>query len=330
MNLSTLITEAKITATDGQMYKSPKEAYTALLQQGKTPEEIDALFPNIKLPAHKYYIRVAKKALGSDLSKFSKIKSAKAAKIKNKKLKLSPGAYEALKSFELDSSSFLPGKSDEAEWGTENGFDRLEFLKAIAAPKKLPDGFSVSLDADAENYLLSTDGAVSNAISILMKTDGDAEVIKQFERIRNGNFSKNFRVFSDETVEKRKSTAIAKAWEAKDYNMSVTDEKFYDAHNKKELKRFKRIEKDGTITTDKFVKFFVMPEDGALAVLTSNQIPKNPQPESGDKRLIGYFNKKVEGSQILSLYKMIKNGSDSRILLDDLLKKKMSKYIKAL
>jgi len=41
MNLSTLIAEAKITATDGQMYKSPKEAYTALLQQGKTPEEID-------------------------------------------------------------------------------------------------------------------------------------------------------------------------------------------------------------------------------------------------------------------------------------------------
>ena len=334
MKFNELLTEAKITSIDGETFRSPKEAYKALLLQGKTPEEIMATFPDIKLPAHKYFLRIAKRELGPELAKSEKrrekaIERSLKPKVKAKKLKLSAAVFNLFKDLELDATDFKLGRTDEEEWGTEHGFERLSFVKALSNATKLKDGYSISIDGDAENFLLSPAGAVANGISILRSTDGDAEAIKQLERIQNGNFSKNFRVFSDETVEKRKQTAVTNAWEKKDYSLSKGDTEFFAKHNLAELRRFKRTDKEDLKNIGKFTKFFVMP-DGALAVLTDNKIPKDPKPESNDPRLISYFTKSVEGGQIISLIKLLMSKSSTKIKLDDLLKKKIGKIVKGL
>lgn len=334
MKITDLILEAKITSTDGTVFRSPKEGYKALLLQAKTPEEIMSMFPDIKLPAHKYFMRIAKRELGPELAKAlkrqeKKLKKSLTPNVKSKKLKLSAAAFNLFKDLELDATDFKLGLTDEEEWGTEYGFDRLAFVKAIANPTKLKDGYSILIDGDAENFLISPNGAVMNGLSVLRATDGDEEVIKQFERILNGNFSKNFRIFSDETVEKRKKTAVTNAWDNKDYKLSNTDDEFYSKHNLIELRRHKRTNKENLKDIGKYTKFFVMP-DGALAVLTDNKIPKNPTPESNDSRLIAYFTKNVEGGQIISLIKLLKSGSSTKVMLDELLKKKIGKIVKGL
>ena len=334
MKFTDLVVEAKVTSQAGETYKSPNEGYKALLMLGQTPEEIMSAFPNIKLPAHKYFMRIAKRELGPELSKAIK-KQQKAAektlipKVKSKKLKLSAATYNLFKDLELDTTDFQLGRTDEEEWGTENGFDRLSFVKALSNPTKLKDGYSITIDGDAEDFLLSPTGAVANGISVLRSTDGNPESIKQLERIQNGNFSKNFRVFSDATVEKRKETAVTNSWAKKTYNMSATDDQFYTKPNLAELRRFKKTDKEDIKDIGKYTKFFVMP-DGALAVLTDNKIPKNPTPEASDSRLISYFTKSVEGAQIISLIKLLKSKSDTKIMLDDLLKKKIGKIVKGL
>tara|TARA_R110000765_G_scaffold232307_1_gene335676 strand:- start:614 stop:1534 length:921 start_codon:yes stop_codon:yes gene_type:complete len=116
------ITEAKITTTDGHAFKSPKEAYKAMLLGGSDDDEIMTALPDIKLPAHKYYLRVARKELGKKLDKADKqvsIVKPKSKKIPKIKYHKNISFENAKKLFDKagdSSSEFIAGPTDRSEF----------------------------------------------------------------------------------------------------------------------------------------------------------------------------------------------------------------------
>lgn len=98
------ITEAKVTTTDGHTFKSPKEAYKAMLLGGSDDDEIMTALPDIKLPAHKYYLRIAKKELGKKLDIVTAVKTDTSVedRIKAVKKKLKVGDIVKIRSYKED------------------------------------------------------------------------------------------------------------------------------------------------------------------------------------------------------------------------------------
>ena len=127
------MTEAKIETLDGATFKSPKEAYKAMLSNGSDEDEIRTVLPNIKEPAHKYYLRVAQKELSGSVIKSKKkkvVKKVKSLNVSDVKKKLKPKSnnikYHKNISFEnakklFDKagdkySEFIVGPTDKSEF----------------------------------------------------------------------------------------------------------------------------------------------------------------------------------------------------------------------
>lgn len=139
------ITEAKVTTTDGHTFKSPKEAYKKMLLGGSDEDEIRSALPDIKLPAHKYYLRVANKDLGGPAVKDKKkkkiVKTDKKTSIAELKKKLKIGDIVQLDGFSGTAEVLTVNSKEETTYVKFSDFAHtfnFEKILKIVKSKKIP------------------------------------------------------------------------------------------------------------------------------------------------------------------------------------------------